>query len=184
MTPGPLRPREKACVALGFNLGNGTLKQFQFAQGLWALLAQEVRSPFAGKFVLTVHACGGSSSREFYESVFLKHFACRLVFYQYASPAKKLAERRELASIVFQPKFAEPGKPTFEKFALEKLFENPTPGANHSFGAGLGVAVYVEKTTPGTLELKFDRDPPQAYVLIDRIELLFAGKERNEKVTV
>ena len=38
--------------------------------------------------------------------------------------------------------------------------------------------------TPGTLDLKVDRELPRAYVLIDRVELVFAGKERNEKVTV
>src|SRR5262249_36598445 len=134
LTPDPLTSHSHPRVALGFNLGSGTAKQFQFARGLRAILAQEVRSPFAGKFALSVHACGGGSSRDFYENVFLKHFACRLVFYQYANPAKKLAERRELASVAFQPKFAEPDKPSFEKFVLEKLFENPTPGANHSFG--------------------------------------------------
>ncbi len=190
---GALASREKAeevrpRVAIGF-MGSTSAdtppKLLRLSPGVNAFLAQEVRSPFAGRFILSVHACGTGTSREFYEGVFLKHFTCRLAFYQYANPAKKLAERRELASITFQPKFVELGKLlAFERVKLSKLFANPTPGANHSFGAGLGVGVYVEKTTPDTVDLKFDHDPPQAYIVIDRVDLVFAGKERNEKVTV
>ncbi len=183
--PKTEKPRPR--VVLGFMQvtgAEGSAKPLRLSPGVNAFLAQEVRSPFAGRFILSVHACSTGTSREFYEGVFLKHFTCRLAFYQYANPAKKLAERRELASITFQPKFVEPGKLTlFEKFELSKLFENPNPGQNHSFGAGLGVAVHLEKTTPGVLDINRGRDP-QAHIVIDCIDLVFAGKERNEKVTV
>jgi hypothetical protein len=171
-------------AAIGLGLDDGAAKKVQLTQGQKAFLAQEVRSPFAGKYALTVFACGSSSSREFFEDVFLKHFICRLVFYQYANPAKKLAERRELASVAFTPRFSDASEPVFEKFELSKLFVNPTPGANFSFGAGMGVSVEVVKSSPGTLELPPAREQGWAHVLVDRVELRFIGKERNETVTV
>ncbi|MCH7719131.1 MAG: hypothetical protein IIB21_06635, partial [Chloroflexi bacterium] len=101
----------------------------------------------------------------FLENVFLNHFTFKLAFYQYANPAKKLSQRKVLVSMTFRPRFSDLKKPAFEKFELDKTFVNPKPGANFSFGSGLGVSLTLEKTTPGTRELSFDGDLSWAFLL-------------------
>lgn len=170
-------------VAIGFNLATGA-SPLSFTQGEHALLAQEVRSPFAGTYVLTVRARGGGASREFYEQVFAKHFACRIVFFQYTDQAKKPAQRSELAKLDFAPKFRDADSPGFDEFRLTRQFVNPTPGSNFSFGLGLGVAVIVQKTSPGVLKLPADAKGQSALIRLAAVELTFRGKERNPDVTV
>ena len=167
-------------ITLGFDTANGGAP-IEIAAGSHCLLAQEVRSPFAGTFSLTVQACGGGSSREAYEEVFLKQFTCRMVFFQYTDKAKRPTQRRELATIAFTPKFCEAGTPVLEGFQLTKQFMNPNPGGNFSFGLGLGVAVVVAKTSPDKPQLPADL---AGFIRVGKVNLEFGGKERNEKVTV
>lgn len=170
-------------VAIGFNLATGN-SPLSFVQGAHAMLAQEVRSPFAGTYTLAVRACGDGSSPMFYDQVFAKHFACRIVFFQYTEQAKKPAQRRELASLDITPKFCETAPLAFEEFRLTKQFINATPGSNFSFGLGLGVAVIVEKTSPGVLQLPADVVGQSALIRLAAVDLTFRGKERNPNVTV
>ena len=170
-------------VAVGFNLATGAFP-LSFAQGAHAILAQEVRSPFAGTYSLTVRACGGGLSPEFYEQVFAKHFSCRIVFFQYLEQAKKPAQRRELATLDITPKFCDAAALSFEEFRLTKQFMNATPGSNFSFGLGLGVAVIVQKTSPGVLQLPANAQEQSAVIRLAAVELTFRGKERNPNVTV
>ena len=65
----------------------------QIAKGERTFLAQEVRSPFAGKYVLKAHVRGVGSSREFFDNVFLKQFACRLLFFQFTTKLKLATEQ-------------------------------------------------------------------------------------------
>ena len=170
-------------VAIGFNLATGGAP-LSFAEGAHALLAQEVRSPFAGTYSLTVRACGGGLSRNFYEQVFAKHFACRIVFFEYTDRAKKPAQRRELATLEITPKFSDADSLSFEEFRLTKQFVNATPGGNFSFGLGLGVAVIVQKTSPNVLQLPADVQEQSAFIRLAAVELTFRAKQRNEEVTV
>jgi len=80
------------------------------------------------------------------------------------------------------PSWCDAAAPRFEPFELTKEFLNPTPGANFSFGRGLGVAVLVEKTGEGPLELP--ARPLTALIRVKRVELTFRGKPRNEDVKV
>ena len=174
--------QEKRRAAIGFGMGAGRTS-LAIEKAAQVLLAQEVRSPFAGTYTLRVHACGGGTSKDDYNSLFLQNFKCRMLFYQYTTPAKIPTERKELAGVDFQPRFVE-GLPVFEKFELSQVFENPNAGANFSFGLGMGVAVLIEKQTDGVLNVTPADGALSALVRIDRIELDFIGKARKEGVKV
>jgi len=164
-------------VVLGIgSTGNESLR---LSKGQSTFLAQEVRSPFAGKYVLKAYIQGAASSREFFETVFLKQFACRLQFFQFTTKEKLATERKELASVSFVPRFVADGQRSYESFELEKVFENPSPGGNFSFGLGLGVAILIEKTSDGILTIPATE---AAFLRIDDVTVEFTGKSRIETV--
>jgi hypothetical protein len=165
-------------AVLGFASGTAALK---VPQGTLALLAQEVRSPFAGTFKVVIDVGARAASKEFFEKEFLDHFVCKLSLFQYTASAKSPLQRKELASIAFKPSLTD-GK-SWQPVELAKEFINKTPGANFSFGLGLGVAVTLEKSKRGVLELPAGQ-PRGAEVLIKRVHVTFTPKPRNENVTV
>jgi hypothetical protein len=167
-----------AAVALGFR----SSEMLKLPKGSVAFLAQEVRSPFAGKYTCRASVFAAATSRDFFENVFAKHFVCRLIYFQYTQPGKDPTHRKELAAVTFQPPWSELVKPS-EPATVElfKEFLNPNPGQNFSFGLGMGVAVVVEKTSDGELELP---SGTQAWLHVARVELDFVGKPRNNDVVV
>ena len=167
-------------VAIGFQ-GTAKPEPLRIAKGEVAFLAQEIRSPFAGKFVLKAHVRGAGTSREFFDESFLKQFTCRLQFFQFTTKAKLATERKELASIPFVPRFMEGSQDGYDAFLLEKVFENPTPGANFSFGLGMGIAIVIEKTSAGVLTVPAAE---AVYLRIDDVTVEFTGKARIETVKV
>ncbi len=169
-------------AAIGFNLASGN-SQLQFAQGTKAFLAQEVRSPFAGHYRFRVRLRGAASSQRFYEAVFQKHFTCRMAFFQFDSMEKKADARHDLASITVSPQFAHPESPEWQTFELTRTFQNPNAGGNFSFGSGMGVAIEVEKTSPGVLELDGEMSGSASICVAD-VELEFNGKQVNPDVKV
>ena len=171
----------EAHVALGLDLTRGK-SAVGIAPGQTALLAQEVRSPFAGSYRLVVDACADGSSSEYYERVFQKHFTCKLLFFQFTNRQKQATQRKLLAELEFVPRFIDRAEGELETFEFARRFVNPRPGSNFSFGLGLGIAVAVEKTSAGPLIL-----PPgsgRAMIRIARVDLEFRGKGINEDVTV
>jgi hypothetical protein len=171
-----------AHVVMGLALA-GPLKQVKLGQGSRALLAQEVRNPRAGRYTLSVHACGGGRSPEYFRDVFLKHFACRLVIYGFADAAKDPRKVREFASAPFQPRFEAGDRPVYEKFSLSTVLKSQDDGAYH-LSRGVGVAVVVEKITPGELQLGADGGPHQAFLCVDDVALEFTARPRNDDVQV
>lgn len=173
----------KRHVAIGFGLGAGTAAH-GIKKGARAILAQEVRSPFAGRYVLSACIAGRAGSKSDFEELFLKNFTCRLVYFQYLTSTKNPASHKELASLTFQPKFVEGSTNNTETIEFPQLFENPNPGANFSFGRGMGVGVFVEQTGQGELFFSSDRESRQAWIQIDEVQLKFFGKARKDDVTV
>jgi len=167
---------EKA--VLGFATGTEVMK---IAQGAQALLAQEVRSPFSGTFKVVIDVATRATTPAFFEKVFLEHFVCKLGLFRYTQAAKSPLQRAEWASVEFKPALGV-GK-TWQTVELTKEFINKTPGANFSFGLGLGVMILVEKKTPGVLEWPIGQ-PHGAEVLVKRVRVSFTPKPRNENVTV
>ena len=172
----------KRYVALGFGLA-GPLKQVKVPQGGRLLLTQEVRNPRAGRYTLSVHACGGGRSAEYFREAFLKHFTCRLVVYGFADAAKNPLQVREFASQPFQPRFAAGIKSAYEKFTLNTVLKSQDDGAFH-LSRGVGVAVVVERITPGDLQLTAMTGPHQAFLRIADVALEFSARPRNDDVQV
>jgi len=148
--------------------------------GARAMLSQQVRNPMAGRFTFSVHACGAGSTGDFYREVFLKHFACRLVIFAFLDLKKNHTEHRQFASVEFEPPWSESGKPNYERFEVSVTLRSQDGGANET-NLGIGVAVMVEKKTPGAVAL-----PPggEAFLRIDDVELVFNASPRKDDVVI
>jgi hypothetical protein len=162
-------------VVLGFGLGDGANVP-AIAQGARALLAQEIRSARGGHFTFTVRASGGGNSAEFFEQVFLANFTCRLVLFRFANTSKDPRQAQVLASANFRPAFGT----TPASYSVDRFLGSTTPGANFPIGNGLGVAVIVEKTSPGELQVP---GRGQAFVRIHSAQLAFQPRPRDDSVT-
>jgi hypothetical protein len=165
-------------VLLGFGLDDGRAVP-ALAQGSRALLAQEIRSARGGHYTFTVQASGGGVSRDFFESVFLANFQCRLVLFRFADVRKDPQHFAVLATADFRPAF----DATATTFEVNRFLGSTQPGVNFPIGNGLGVAVVVEKTSPGTLS-PVGMDPFQAYLRIHSGTLDFSPRPRDDSVTV
>ena len=75
-------------------------------------------------------------------------------------------------------------KPASQRFEFSQLLDSSRPGSNFSTGLGLGVAVLVEKTTPGVLELPAGTTEQRAFVRIGVAELEFTSHTINKDVNV
>ncbi len=151
------------------------------ASGTRILLAQEVRSPFAGMFRFSVRLMGDASSESFFQGTFLKHFSCRLLFLKYRSMDKR-ADQTDLlgaADVVplFRPK-------EWQSVQLQRWFANPNPGQNFSFGAGLAVAIEIVQTSTRDVLCVDKQTNAFAGIRIADVSLDFTGKKRDENVKV
>ncbi|MDA0283138.1 MAG: DUF1501 domain-containing protein [Planctomycetota bacterium] len=174
-----LRDLNEPTAALGFNLGAGA--PLEIAQNAKVYLAQEVRSPYPGSYRLRVRLRAEASSPEFFANVFRQNFTCRLVFFQFNSQSKFVNESHELASTACEVILVETGTDKWQTVELSKQFVNPNPGSNFSFGAGLGVAFQIVKSSGGILKVAAG---DRAFVRIADVTLEFLGKEVNENVKV
>jgi hypothetical protein len=173
-----VRLTDERRVHLGFGLADG-LPAPAPAQGSRALLAQEIRNARGGHYTFTVQASGGSVSREFFDSVLVAHFTCRLLLFRYADASKDATRLVVLASADFRPAFGDAAA----SFEVHRFLGSTQPGANFSIGNGLGVAVVVEKTSPGTLPSP-GTGPFQAFLRIHSVALDFNPRPRDDSVTV
>jgi hypothetical protein len=169
---------EPGRVLLG--VGSAPTGLLPIPKGTLAALAQEVRSPFAGTYRLVVHLAATATDKATFESL-TRHCTCKLAFFQYGDPSKKATNRRDLAAMNVVPHWPIlPAAPP-ETFELVKEFINPTPGANFSFGPGLGIVISLEKTSDEAWELPAGKF---AAVVVRKVELEFQGKPRNDDVRV
>lgn len=166
----------KKHVTLGYDAGKAPAA---LRQGDRALLTQEVRNPRAGKYVFTIQACGAAPSASYYRDVFLKNFTCKLHMFGYSDLKKDPRNVREFASITFQPSFADPKANKLEKFELTAILKDQDDGANH-LNKGVGVAVVLEKTSPGVLDVAGQ----MAWIHINEVDLAFIARPRNDDVQV
>lgn len=162
--------------------GGGAKHPITIAAGTQGLLAQEMRNPRAGAFRLTIQAGVAAESEQAYQELFAKHFTCRMVMFRYADGSKNPLKRQELASTIFHPSFAGTAVTKFAPFELTKRLDSGRPGSNFSIGRGLAVAVIVEKTSPGNLELP--ANTPAVALCIDHVELQFFSRTINDEVKV
>jgi hypothetical protein len=162
--------KKTAAIGIWTQRANSSLKLPASMNGV---LAQQIRDPQSGHFTARATVAGGGSSPEFFQSLFLTNFRCRLVIFQFSHPSKSAANRQELASVEFVPTFqSNVDQDSWPVIKLEKRLA-PTPGANFSFGLGIGVAVIVERKTEGILELPVQSG--DAFLQIVRVEIGFEG---------
>jgi hypothetical protein len=160
-------------------LGISAREKVQIPQGQQAILAQEIRNFRAGHYTLTFQVCGGPS-RQAFEDIFLKHFTCRLVFYRHTEATKNPLNRQDAASLVIKPEFGD-GPDAYQTVEMAQLFDSRIPNVNFRVGLGFGVALIVEKTSPGVLEIPAGT---QAFVRVDEVRLVFRPRTRNDDVQV
>ncbi len=146
--------------------------------GAKALLTQELRNPRAGTYTISLHVCGGGNAKDY--QALLDNFSCRLVLFGYRDLGKDATKgMREFASLPMRPAFAD--RPAgYQKVTLTRRLRSQDDGANE-IEMGVGLAVIVEKKTPGALTIPAGA---RAFVRIDDIEVSFTPRPRNDDVTV
>jgi hypothetical protein len=138
------------------------------------VLAQEIRNARGGQYTFTVEAIGESCSENEFVTGFLANFTCRLILFRFRDNKKDPREAIELAAREFQPEF---GK--VRRFSLDRFLGSRGAGVNFSIGNGLGVAVAVEKKTPGRLSFP-ENEPHHAMVRLQSVKLDFSAVPRDE----
>ncbi|MSR33088.1 MAG: DUF1501 domain-containing protein [Gemmataceae bacterium] len=164
-------------AGIGVHQGGGKAR---IAQGEKAFLAQEIRNFRAGHYTLSILVAGAGASREQFDQVF-NHFTCKLVIYRHAEPTKNPLMMKPAETLVFKPEFVEGHGIQRQKIVLAKLMDSRVPNANFSVGLGFGIAIVVEKTSAGVLEVAANT---RAALLIDSVDLVFTPRDRNDDVQV
>jgi hypothetical protein len=164
-------------VVVGYGLGDGKSGAVIEA-GARAVLAQEIRNARGGQYTFTVEAEGVATSAEEFSTGFLAHFTCRLVLFRFRDSNKDPRNVQELARAEFRPTFGKLGN-----FRVDRFLGSRGAGVNFAIGNGLGVAVVVEKKTPGPLRLS-GTEPHQAALLIRSVTLEFNAVPRDEVNTL
>jgi hypothetical protein len=164
-------------VVLGYGLDDPKAG-VRIEAGTRCVLAQEIRSARGGQYTFTVEATGEAGSEDEFVNEFLVNFTCRLILFRFRDTKKDPQEALELAAREFQPEF---GKA--DRFSLDQFLGSRGGGANFPIGNGLGVAVIVEKKTPG--QLSFPKDEPHhAAVRVRSVRQDFSAVPRDENNTL
>jgi hypothetical protein len=149
--------------------------------GFQAFLTQEVRSPRAGRYTLSIHASAEASSPEHYRDVFLKQFRCRLAIFGYTDLNKDPRRPRLYASVPFEPPLALPGAAAYQRFEASAVLRSQDAGASE-IEMGVGVAVIIELTAPAPLDLAALGG--RVVLNFDDAELAFNARPRDDNVKV
>jgi hypothetical protein len=115
------------------------------------VLAQGIRNARGGQYTFTVEAVGEANSEAEFKGGFLAHCTCRLLLFRFRDTNKDPRTAVELAAAEFRPEY---GKAV--RFSLTKFLGSRGGGVNFPIGNGLGVAVTVQKKTPGSLSFPED----------------------------
>ncbi|MCI0464956.1 MAG: hypothetical protein L0Z62_49170, partial [Gemmataceae bacterium] len=149
------------------------------AQGSRAVLAQEIRSARGGHYTFSVRASGGGTSADYFRDVFLANFTCRLVLFRFPDASKDPRRAQELASASFQPVFGDAS--AVRTFSVDRFLGSTQANVNFAIGNGLGVAIMVEKTSAGALQLA-GPGPHRAFVRLHSVALDFNPRPRDDSV--
>jgi hypothetical protein len=169
--------KEARGVVLGYGLG-GSKAGVRIGAGARCVLAQEIRNARGGQYTLTVEASGEAGSADEFASGFLAHFTCRLALLRFHDTNKDPREAIELAAREFRPVFGRAGQ-----FSLSRFLGSRGGGVNFPIGNGLGVAVLVEKKTPGPLRFP-GKEAHHGAIRIQSVRLDFSAVPRDENNTL
>ena len=112
--------------------------------------------------------------------VFLNHCRCRLVLFGYKDLSKDpTKDRREFAAVEFKPPLAKSAADYVEVKVTCRL-RSQEAGASE-IEMGIGVAIVVEKLTPGDLPIPAGE---RFMVYFDDFAIGFVPRPRNDDVTV
>ena len=172
-----LQLNQHLALGIGQTVGG---KEVEIAANTKLLVGQEVRSPFAGTYRLTVDLIGEADDAGLFKELFEKQLECQIFYFQLMDKAKQITSIKTLAALPFTPRLLDRDQPKLQRLELVKEFVNPKPGTNFSFGLGMGVGLQVQKKTPGVLKIPASR----TLLHVVGVELEFLGKEVNQDVTV
>jgi hypothetical protein len=164
-------------VVLGYGLGE-VQTGVRIEAGARCVLAQEIRNARGGQYTFTVEARGEASAEDEFANGFLANFTCRLLLFRYRDTNKDPREAMELAAQEFRPEFGKAGR-----FFVDRFLGSRGGGVNFSIGNGLGVAVVVEKKTPGPLSFPHN-EAHQGAIRIQSVKLEFSAVPRDENNTL
>jgi hypothetical protein len=158
---------------LVFGFGLDDAKQSPSVEaGFRAIAAQEIRNARGGHYTFCVKASGEAASADEFEKLILGNFTCKLLLFRFRDTNKDPRTVDELAAAEFRPAF---GKT--ETFKVDRFLGSKTPGANFPIGNGLGVAIVLEKKTPGSLSAPMGQ---RAAIRIHSVTLDFSPGARDE----
>ena len=170
---------ERSFGALGFGIGAGK-SAIRIPQGAVAMLSQEVRNPRVGRFTFTVRACGRGESADFYREMLLRHFSCRLLIFGFQDVHKDHRQHRQFSTSELQPSWTPLVAGNLDTYKTTATLKSQDDEAMQ-LSKGIGVAIVLEKTSPGVLELPAGR---QAFIAIDEVSLTFDPRPRDDNVTI
>jgi hypothetical protein len=165
--------RKQAGVVMGYGLENAKAGSI-IAAGTRMILAQEIRNARGGHYTFMVKVAGEGSSADEFNGTFLTNMICRLLLFRFRDTSKDPRSVDELAAAEFKPSF---GKT--ETFKLDRFLGSKIGGKNFPIGNGLGVAVVIEKKTPGSLTIP-SGEVHQAGLRLHSVTLDFLPGARHE----
>ncbi len=169
------------CAALGIGLSHpeGQRADAILPANARAVLTQQIRNPRAGTYVVKLHAAAGGSPADW--DWLATHFQFRLSLFGYQSLEKNPWDGvREYVSLPVTPRFADDGTAPYQEFQLTKFLRSQDGGASE-IEMGVGLAVWLERKTPGDLPIPAHR---RAFLRLDDVEVTFTPRPRNDNVTV
>jgi hypothetical protein len=169
--------KEAKSIRMGYGLGDGKA-EVRIEAGSRCVLAQEIRNARGGQYTFTVEALGEASCEDEFINGWQANFTCRLVLFRFRDTQKDPRVAIELTSTEFRPAYGKAGR-----FTLDRFLGSHGSGVNFPIGNGLGVAVIVEKKTPGPLILR-RREVHLAAIRIRSVELAFSAVPRDENNTL
>lgn len=159
-------------VGIGYGLMTGHGKGL-LSQGARAVLMQQIHNPRPGLFTFTVHASGGAYDRpDYYRDVWEQNFTCRLIIFGFADEKQDPTRIVEFAALRFTPPFAGPYESDYQPYTVSTRLESQN-GSLNQIRNGIGVAVIVEKTSPGVLNIPAGGPFSQGLIRIDDVRLVF-----------
>jgi hypothetical protein len=169
--------KEAKSVVLGYGMGD-CKAGVSIDAGARCVLAQETRNARGGQYTFTVDVTGESDSEDEFINGFLANFTCRLMLFRFRDSNKDPRTAVELAAKEFRPEHRKGSR-----FSLSQFLGSRGGGVNFAIGNGLGVAVLVEKKTPGRLSYPKDKSHFAA-VRIRSAKLEFGAVPRDEENTL
>ncbi len=137
-----------------------------------------MRNPRAGTYTVAAYVAASGEPDAY--ARFLNHCRCRLVLFGYKDLSKDpTKDRREFAAAEFRPPLAKSAADYVEVKVTCRL-RSQEAGASE-IEMGIGVAIVVEKLTPGDLPIPAGE---RFMVYFDDFAIGFVPRPRNDDVTV